>query len=191
MGKKKRKDPAPAKAKPRQAASEPLPARDGEDGTVAPVTAPEKAPAATEQLFNEEDTVEVAARFLSEAAAAWKGFGEVATISHAKSAAVLLHDIAPRDGVEKMLAVQMIAAHSTAMRCVVAAMSGKQTFAGMEASINLATKLMRTYTSQIEALNRHRTKARQTVVVKHVHVHEGGQAIVGNVAEGEGGGGDG
>jgi hypothetical protein len=37
----------------------------------------------------------------------------------------------------------------------------------------------------LEALNRHRGKGQQKVTVEHVHVHEGGQAIVGNV---EGGG---
>jgi hypothetical protein len=88
-----------------------------------------------------------------------------------------------------MLAVQMVAAHSAAMRCLKVAIPGNQTFPGMQASINMATKLMRTYTAQVEALNKHRNKAKQTVIVKHVHVHEGGQAIVGNVDHSKGGGG--
>ena len=33
----------------------------------------------------------------------------------------------------------------------------------------------------LEALNRHRGKGQQKVTVEHVHVHEGSQAIVGNV----------
>jgi len=33
----------------------------------------------------------------------------------------------------------------------------------------------------LEALNRHRGKGQQKVTVEHVHVHEGGQAMVGNV----------
>jgi len=37
----------------------------------------------------------------------------------------------------------------------------------------------------LESLNRHRGKGQQRVTVEHVHVHEGGQAIVGNI---EGGG---
>jgi hypothetical protein len=36
----------------------------------------------------------------------------------------------------------------------------------------------------LEALNRHRGKGQQKVTVEHVHVHEGGQAIVGNVEGG-------
>ena len=34
---------------------------------------------------------------------------------------------------------------------------------------------------QLEALNRHRSKGEQKMVVEHVHVHSGGQAIVGPV----------
>jgi hypothetical protein len=33
----------------------------------------------------------------------------------------------------------------------------------------------------LDALNRHRGKGQQKVTVEHVHVHEGGQAIVGTV----------
>jgi len=65
----------------------------------------------------------------------------------------------------------------------------EKTFEGREAYHNRAVKLLRVYTAQIEALTRYRNKAKQTVVVKHVHVHEGGQAIVGSVSQGEGGGG--
>jgi hypothetical protein len=36
------------------------------------------------------------------------------------------------------------------------------------------------------ALNRHRGKGQQKVTVEHVHVHDGGQAIVGNVQAGGG-----
>jgi hypothetical protein len=46
---------------------------------------------------------------------------------------------------------------------------------------NLAVKLHRTYTAQLEALSRLRCGGEQTVRVEHVHVHSGGQAIVGAV----------
>jgi hypothetical protein len=48
-------------------------------------------------------------------------------------------------------------------------------------------KLLRTFTAQIEALQRHRGKGEQKVTVEHVHVHAGGQAIVGAVTPGGGG----
>jgi len=38
----------------------------------------------------------------------------------------------------------------------------------------------------LEALNKHRGKGQQKVTVEHVHVHQGGQAIVGHVAQGGG-----
>ncbi len=65
-----------------------------------------------------------------------------------------------------------------------------QTFEGRNTAVNQATKLLRTFTAQIEALNRHRGKGQQKMMVEHVHVHRGGQAIVGQVnrdkAKGEG-----
>ncbi len=48
------------------------------------------------------------------------------------------------------------------------------------------TILTGTYTSQMEALRKYRNGGEQKVTVEHVNVHEGGQAIVGNV---QGGGG--
>jgi len=44
-----------------------------------------------------------------------------------------------------------------------------------------------THVLLVEALNRHRGKGQQKVTVEHVHVHAGGQAIVGNVGTPGGG----
>jgi hypothetical protein len=38
----------------------------------------------------------------------------------------------------------------------------------------------------METLDKHRGKGQQKVTVEHVHVHQGGQAIVGNVQTGAG-----
>jgi hypothetical protein len=62
----------------------------------------------------------------------------------------------------------------------------EQPFEGWREQLNQANKLSRTYATLLEALNRHRGKGQQKVTVEHVHVHEGGQAIVGNVTPGEG-----
>ena len=56
----------------------------------------------------------------------------------------------------------------------------------LDASGNLAVKLLRTYTAQVEALAKLRRGGEQTVRVEHVHVHSGGQAIVGSVTPGGG-----
>ena len=80
-----------------------------------------------------------------------------------------------------MLAAQLIAAHNAAMECYRRAMIGVQTFQGRSENLSQANKLSRTFTTLLEALNRHRGKGQQKVTVEHVHVHEGGQAIVGTV----------
>ena len=45
-------------------------------------------------------------------------------------------------------------------------------------------KLARTYAMQMETFKRYRTGGQQKVVVEHVTVNEGGQAIVGAVTQG-------
>jgi hypothetical protein len=57
----------------------------------------------------------------------------------------------------------------------------EQTFEGRRESLSQANKLSRTYTVLLDALNRHRGKGQQKVTVEHVHVHPGGQAVVGTV----------
>ena len=89
--------------------------------------------------------------------------------------------IAPRDELEGMLAAQLIASHNAAMECYRRAMIGEQTFEARRENLNQANKLSRTYATLLEALNRHRGKGQQKVTVEHVHVHAGGQAVVGMV----------
>ena len=67
------------------------------------------------------------------------------------------------------------------MECYRRAMIGEQTFEGRRENLGQANKLSRTYTALLEALNRHRGKGQQKVTVEHVHVHSGGQAVVGVV----------
>jgi hypothetical protein len=80
-----------------------------------------------------------------------------------------------------MLASQLLASHNAAMECYRRAMLPEQTFDGRRENLSQANKLSRTHATLLEALNRHRGKGQQKVTVEHVHVHEGGQAIVGNV----------
>ena len=93
--------------------------------------------------------------------------------------------INPNDELEGMLAAQLVACHNASMECYRRAMIGEQTFEGRRENLSQANKLSRTHATLLEALNRHRGKGQQKVTVEHVHIHEGGQAIVGNV---EGGG---
>jgi hypothetical protein len=93
-----------------------------------------------------------------------------------------LMGIGPRDELEGMMAAQLVAAHNAAMECYRRAMIGEQSFEGRRENLTQANKLSRTYAALVEALNRHRGKGQQKVTVEHVHVHAGGQAVVGAVA---------
>ena len=97
--------------------------------------------------------------------------------------------IAPKDELEGMIAGQLIASHSAAMECYRRAMIGEQSFEGRRENLTQANKCSRTYAALLEALNRHRGKGQQKVVVEHVNVHAGGQAVVGNVSAPAPGGG--
>ncbi len=99
----------------------------------------------------------------------------------------MLNGIQPRDELEGMLAVQMIGVHNMAMESLRRAMIQDQTFEGRQTNVNYATKMVRTFMAQIEALMKYRTAGQQKIVVEHVHVNEGGQAIVGVVNQGGGG----
>jgi len=90
--------------------------------------------------------------------------------------------IAPKGELEGMMAAQLVAAHNAAMECYRRAMIGEQSFEGRRENLAQANKLSRTYAALVEALNRHRGKGQQKVTVEHVHVHAGGQAVVGMVA---------
>ena len=94
--------------------------------------------------------------------------------------------INPRDELEGMMAAQLLASHSAAMECYRRAMIGEQSFEGRRENLNQANKLSRSFSTLLDALNRHRGKGQQKVTVEHVHVHSGGQAIVGAVGPGGG-----
>jgi len=93
----------------------------------------------------------------------------------------------PQDEFEGMIGAQLIACHNASMECYRRAMLPEQAFELRQGNLNQANKLSRTYSTLLESLNRHRGKGQQKVTVEHIHVHEGGQAIVGNV-EAPGGG---
>jgi hypothetical protein len=165
--------------------------RDREDGGLDQVTPPEEASAAVKQMLGIWDSSTLATRLHGQVVSVMKAVGRgKVKASDINDASALLAQIGPADAVEGMLAVQMIGAHSAAMECLGRASLDEQTFEGREVNYNRAVKLMRVYAAQVEALNRHRNKAKQTVEVRHIHIHEGGQAIVGNVTQREGGGGE-
>lgn len=105
---------------------------------------------------------------------------EVSTLAHVQQALI---GIAPKDELEGMIAVQMVAIHSLTMDCVRLAAHPQQTDRGVEGYVNRTAKLGRTFAALTEALGRYRSRGQQRMTVEHVHVHPGGQAIVGQVSQ--------
>jgi hypothetical protein len=87
----------------------------------------------------------------------------------------------PQGEVECALVMQMACTHSAAM-AVLSRLGGGH---GLDRSVatmaSAASRLLRAYASQLEALRRLRNGGSQFVRVEHVHVTEGGQAVIGNV----------
>ena len=93
-----------------------------------------------------------------------------------------LKSVAPADGMESMLAAQMVATHNVAMDCLRRAQLDGQSFEGRDLNLKHATKLLATSARLMEAIDRHRGQGQQKITVEHVTVNAGGQAIVGGVA---------
>ena len=101
-----------------------------------------------------------------------------------------------RSALEKMLVHQMAAAHKAAFVLIDKGLEMVQYGDGRRGSdpveacrlMNTAARMMGAYQDGVTTLARVRTGGRQVVTVQHVHVNEGGQAVVaGNVSRGGGG----
>jgi hypothetical protein len=88
---------------------------------------------------------------------------------------------APRDEIEAALALQMACTHMAAlavMSRIGGAGGGPQRIPGLASA---SAKLLRAFCTQLETYRRLRGGGDQNIRVEHVHVHEGGQAIVGAI----------
>jgi hypothetical protein len=99
----------------------------------------------------------------------------------------LIHSIQPKTELEALLAVQIVATGFSGLRFL------RQSHRHMDEIFidvygGFATKLLQLQTDLIQTLDRHRRGNRQTVEVRHVHLHPGSQGVVGivNQAQGEG-----
>ena len=101
------------------------------------------------------------------------------------AALAFVDGFAPDTEIEAMMATLLYATSDLALEMVVRAKQATDV-TNLELSGNLAAKLLRSATAQAETLAKLRRGGEQTVRVEHVHVHAGGQAIVGNVLPGGG-----
>ena len=87
----------------------------------------------------------------------------------------------PVDEIECALVIQM-ACTNTAALAVLGRLGGAHgPDRNVAAMASAAARLLRAYVAQVEALRRLRNGGSQFVRVEHVHVNEGGQAVIGNV----------
>jgi hypothetical protein len=111
----------------------------------------------------------------------WGGISELSL----NSALAMIEAAAPKDEIEAALAVQMAATHPAAMAVLAkldVAFASEQRVAAFGSA---AARLMRAYATQVEVLRRLRNGGQQYVRVEHVHVNDGGQAVIGNVKRSE------
>ena len=100
-------------------------------------------------------------------------------------ALAVIAGVEPKDELETMLAMQMSAVHMATMTFT-RRLAHVETIAQQDSAERALNRLMRTYVAQMEALKRYRTGGEQKVLVQHVNVNDGGQAIVGTVDRGRG-----
>jgi hypothetical protein len=97
------------------------------------------------------------------------------------SALAMIEAVAPKNEIEGALAMQMACTHMAVMSILDRFDGG---FRGEKRTAlfgSAAARLSRTYLMQVEQLRRLRQGGSQFVRVEHVHVNEGGQAVIGNV----------
>ncbi len=96
----------------------------------------------------------------------------------------LMNELNPLDGFEGLLISQMVTIYAQAMACFQRSALNTEYPEALIKYQNQGIKLMRVYNQQLETLDKHRRKGNQKMTVEHVHVHKGGQAIVGTVNQG-------
>ena len=151
-------------------------------------------PLASVKMFETMGTPnsDLQSHLLNQAILTFSGYATTGGVDHDRlptycnNAIAILNGIQPQDEVEGMLAVQMVGVHNMAMETLKRAMLGDQSLEGKQVNVNQATKMLRTFVAQMEALKKYRTGGQQKMIVEHVHVNEGGQAIVGTVHQGGG-----
>jgi hypothetical protein len=98
-------------------------------------------------------------------------------------ALAMIEAATPKDEIEGALAVQMACGHAVTMAILGKLDSGFGTERRIATFATAAARLMKAYAMQMEVLRRSRNGGHQFVHVEHVHVNDGGQAVVGNVSK--------
>lgn len=97
------------------------------------------------------------------------------------AAVAMIAAAAPTNEIEAALAAQMAVTHIVAMSVMSRIGGAHGSSNRLPALASASAKLLRAYFGQVETFRRLRSGGDQNIRVEHVHVHQGGQAIVGAV----------
>jgi hypothetical protein len=154
------------------------------DGRLAKVRAPDRDKQTLRQRLNKAlGTTSfdfVNASLFDLQAVARTPFGRISE-NRLNAALAMIEAAAPKNEIEGALAVQMACTHAAAMAVLGKLESAFGSDRRIAAVGSAAARLLRAYAMQVEVLRRLQNGGQQYVRVEHVHVNDGGQAVIGNV----------
>ena len=100
---------------------------------------------------------------------------DIATTTQAVNEALLAMN--PADEFEGMLCSRLLVLHNQYMNFMTKSATSYHD-AIVDLNINRATKLIRLYNETLDTLNKYRRKGEQRIVIQHVNVNDGGQAVI-------------
>ena len=109
----------------------------------------------------------------------WGGISELSM----NAALAMIEAAAPKDEIEGALAVQMACTHIAAMAVLAKLDVAFATERRIAAFGSAAARLLKSFAMQVEVLRRLRNGGQQIVRVEYVNIHDGGQAVIGNVTK--------
>jgi hypothetical protein len=103
------------------------------------------------------------------------------------AAIAMVASVKPQSELEALIAVQIVATGFSGLKFLQHSQRHlDEAFIGVYGGY--ATRLLRLQLELIQALDKHRRGHNQTVEVRHVHIHPGGQGVVGIINSGKDGG---
>jgi hypothetical protein len=97
------------------------------------------------------------------------------------AALALIESAEPRNEVEAALIIQMACTHAVAMALLSSLGGATGGSRNIDMRAGAAGRLLKAFATQVETLRRLQKGGSQVVRVEHVHIHEGAQALIGNV----------
>jgi len=163
------------------------------DVVVAPTAELDEHKAALRGVFGETLSDEFVNVMLTQLVSALRpGPGDVLEEATLNAAIAVVASTKKKNELEALIAVQVVATGFTGLKFLKHSQRHlDETFIGVYGGY--ATRLLRLQLELIQTLDRHRRGNKQTVEVRHVHIHSGAQGVVGIINSGkdDSGGGEG